>query len=673
MSKTISLQNKMTHEQFQEALEQVPDEVLSRISFSMPWQYSDTDTSGYAQDADGFPLGQNKQDDPSSDRDALQQACFKKFHSNPHVNTSVRGMVGRLTGLGFGVSCGEVYQIQEAIEEIDLDPRNRLYNYWPKYIGRYNIEGELFLCLSVHPDGFIEVDFIDPGVVSEGGDGSTGIIYHPNKPTMPLFYNIRKSGEGNKKPLSGSIEDRLVDQIPSIFVARYPDLVDKVKDHKDFFPKLQKKSKKSGSKYKKMGGFYRFIVSWDRGFMTRRAVSYLRTVLEWLNHYETLKKYEIDHKKSSGSYVWVFSFEDVKAFRTWLSLTDEEKRKTAVGAKLTPGGRLILPPGMSVEAKNPSLPQIKDQDTDIMQLVASGLNEPEDILTGTSRNSFSSVKASRGPFSDRVSDEIAYFDRFLRHDFWGSVFFLKSAISDFPSTFKVRRAVSFKSKKPEFKLVPKRPELLIEISYPTSDVIDFEARARGLLGVKHGPMSEQLGVSNKWVAERMGVGNYSKARLDKATEEDRYPELVYEAGVDAESVQERVEGEKPKSKNQQMDELREALSNVPATLLDSVKEILRDSEDKFLRGTRVQNEFMANVFKNLNELKDNFPININVEPPVINIPSNDPSITVVAQPAEKPKTFNVVRDENGFITEVRERETDGKQSMLGSNPESDQE
>ena len=65
---------------------------------------------------------------------------------------------------------------------------------------------------------------------------------------------------------------------------------------------------------KKLGGYNRFIVAWDRGFLTRRALSYLRTVVEWLNHYETLKKYEIDHKKSCGAYAWTFVFEDVKAF-----------------------------------------------------------------------------------------------------------------------------------------------------------------------------------------------------------------------------------------------------------------------------------------------------------------------------------------------------------------------
>jgi hypothetical protein len=409
-----------------------------------------------------------------------------------------------------------------------------------------------------------------------------------------------------------------------------------------------------------MGGYFRFIVGWDRGFMTRRAVSYLRTVLEWLNHYETLKKYEIDHKKASGSYVWVFSFEDVKAFRTWLSLTDDEKRKTAVGAKLTPGGRLVLPPGMTVEAVSPTLPQIKDQDTDILQLVASGLNEPEDILTGTSRGTFSSVKASRGPFSDRVSDEIAFFDRFLKNDFWGSIFYLKSVVSEFPLVFKVKRAVRFEDKKPIFKSVNKRPEQLIQISYPVSDVIDIEARARGLLGVKHGPMAEQLGVSNKWVAEKVGVGSYDQTRLDKATEDELYPELVYEAGVDAESTQEKAEGEKKKAKN-----VQKQMENITTTLADSVKEAMRASGDKNV-------EFLSGLLSGLNDLKNNIeekPINITVEPAVINLPPSKPiNITLndKKEPEKKERNFRIIRDKDGLVKYIEKKHFEVERSADGS-------
>jgi hypothetical protein len=86
--------------------------------------------------------------------------------------------------------------------------------------------------------------------------------------------------------------------------------------------------------------------------------------------------------------------------------------------------------------------------------------------------------------------------------------------------------VDFKGKKPVFKDINKRPEFLIEISFPTSEVSDLEAKSRALLGVKHGSTNEVLGVPNQEIAKRMGFPNYRKLRLKHATEEERYPELA---------------------------------------------------------------------------------------------------------------------------------------------------
>lgn len=524
----------MKQDEINKQLMELPDEVLEALKFSMPWQYGTGNSS--AKDVDGFTpsAGVDRDDDPFTQK-TLQKECFRKFQKNPHINTSVRGLVGRMTGLGFEMT-SEVLEIQQAIEEIEFDPRNRLYNFWPKYVGRLNIEGELFLILTCHSDGFIEVDFLDPITLSAAGDDDSGILFHPNKTLMPLFYIIDLKGGGKRL-------------IPSIFVARYPELVGALTKLQGFDAKLAAKSRSRKRIFNKFGKYYQFVVALDKGFVTRRAISYLRTTIEWINHYENLKKYEIDHKKSSGAYLWVFMIEDAKAFKLWLAMSEDDKRKTGILSKKTPGGSLILPPGITLEVRNPSLSSIKEQDTDILQMVASGLNEPDDILTGTNKGTYASVKASRGPMSDRTSDEIAFFDRWLKHDFWGSIFFLKSAISNFPSHFKSKEAVSFnKDKEPVFQNIKKRPEMFIDVSYPVSETIDFEGRARGLLGVKHGPVAEQAGISNSEVAKRLGFGGYGRQRLKKATEDDKYPELVYEMGVDAETEQETKEGEKPKAK-----------------------------------------------------------------------------------------------------------------------------
>jgi len=523
-----------SHEEIVEEIEGMSNDAVRHIMLTTPWQYGTPPET----DADGAPLTSSLVKEQELDRDKLQALCWNKYHKNPQVNTSVRGMTGRIAGAGFGVY-SDILEIQETIDEVYLDPRNRLYSFLPKYISRNRIEGELFLMLTVHAKtGFIEVDFIDPGVI-QGGDDD-GIIYHSKKATMPLFYILN---DNTTNP----------ELVPSIFIARYPSLLSDAKKNSNYNEEYTRSSKRRAKAYKTFGGFYRFIVNWDVGLLTTRSVGHLRTTLEWLNYYEDLKKYEIDHKKSSGAYLWVCTFEDVRSYKLWLSLTDTQRSKTGIMAKKTPGGMLVLPAGMKLEAKNPQLPKISEGDTDIMHMITSGLNEPEDVSTGQSKGTFASVKASRGPMSDRTSDEVEYFHRFFRHDFWGSVFFLKSGVGKFPATFKVKEAIGWDgNKKPIFKNLKKRAEELIEIEFPDSEVIDSESSAKAHLGVKHGSVNQQLGIPHAIIARKMGIRSYKKARLQKATEDELYPELMTPEDQEAQQEKQiepgRTTPAKPKAK-----------------------------------------------------------------------------------------------------------------------------
>jgi len=539
----------LTEEQIINAIIDLPDEVLSRIQFSMPWQYDpDGVSDAYGvKDADGFPVTGSAAVDRSVDnftRLQLQDECWRKFSRNPQLNTAVRGLVGRLTGLGHQIT-SPVRQVQDFVDDIREDWRNRLYHFWPKYCGRSYVDGELYLVGTCHRDGFIEIDFLDPKAItgSSSQDASDGILFHPRKTHLPILYNIKiRLHEYQEREF----------QLPSIYVARDPNLIKAVKTDQLYDLEKLREAMDPHPAFKQLGGFNKFVIAWDRSFITRRAVSYLRTTLEWLNHYENLKKFEIDHKKSSGAYLWIFTFEDVKAFKNWLLLSDEDKRKTGIGAKKVPGSSLVLPPGMTCEAKHPQLPRISDEDTDIMQMISSGLNEPEDVTLGKSNRPFGSVKASRGPMSDRISDEVSLWQNFERYDFWGSLFFLRSKIDKrFPARFAVEEAVDFKTngnKEPEpiFQKVLKKPERLIEISYPTSEILGIEATAKGLLGVKHGNLSDILGIPRKRLAEKMGFGNYRRMRLEHATEEKQLPKLV--DPLDDEMLQEKRLEPSPKKK-----------------------------------------------------------------------------------------------------------------------------
>ena len=515
--------NKKDIDQF---IDEMPDEVLSTLQFSMPWQGGESDLDS-TTDGDGVPTSSVFS---ATDTIATAQTqVWTKFYENPQLNTSVRGQVGRLTGKDFECS-SEIPEIHEVLKSITFDWRNRLYDNWPKYVGHSIFNCELLLNLTVHPDGFIEVDFVDSKNVA-----IDDIAYHSTKSNFPLFYVVKSK-----------IDDQEVKkQIPSVYVAKYPELFTLCKEHPKYSADLFVTTAK-GRAYKKLSGCNQFIVQWNRGFGIKRSIiSHLVTIIKWLNHYENLKQYEIDHKKSSGAYVWIFRITDAKSFKIWMKMTDDERRKTGIMAKKTPGSSLVLPPGIEVDVKNPNLSKITDQDNDILEMVSSGLNEPGDVMTGSSKGTFASVSATRAPMSDRISDEIASFERFLKYDFWHSVLFLRSKVlSSFKFEYKVEDVIGFKKGKEIFKNIIKPAYELVDINFPVSQMIDFEAITKGLLGVKHGPISETLGISNKEIAKRLGINNYGRMRQKHALEKKKYPELVY--AVDAESLQETIEGESPK-------------------------------------------------------------------------------------------------------------------------------
>jgi hypothetical protein len=463
----------------------------------------------------------------------LQEALWLEFNNNPLLNSSVRDYVGRMCGQGFE-TYSEIPQIQEKIDEIYYDYRNRLHTMLPKYIGRSNVEGELFVVLTVHTDGFVEIDFRDPSTLDHIGTDDSGIIFHPTKPSMPIAYQFVYEGEDNKQHY---------ELIPSIYVARYPELIKYLEQHPNYMESYLKQAKDSRPKYKNIGGFKKFVVQWDKGWLTTRNLSHIRTVLTWMSYYNDLKRYEIEHKKSSGSYLWVIEVEDPKAFRSWLALTPEQKESTGVMAKKDAGGTLMLPPGMKLKSVNPQLPRISDSDTDILDLVSAGLNTTDDVMMGRSNRNKSSLDATKGTQTDRIADQIAELEKFLRFDFWGNILFLASKVSSFKYEYKVKKAVDFdKNKEPIFKFKKYTAEHLVNFTFPVSQNADLEGMSRALLGVKHGALNACLGVPNEEIARRLGFSSYKEMRLKQAQENVTYPELQIDA--DAETEQEnQIENE----------------------------------------------------------------------------------------------------------------------------------
>jgi hypothetical protein len=226
-------------------------------------------------------------------------------------------------------------------------------------------------------------------------------------------------------------------------------------------------------------------------------------------------------------------------------MSEEDRKKTGVMQTKDPGGTLVLPPGMSVSVENPKLPNISDQDTDIMQMVSSGLQKPQDVMLGDYRSTYASVKASQGPQGDRINDELHYFKLFLQYTFWRPIFFLRSvAKPEFKLYRYIRETIRFENGEPVYGRVKKEVYKLVDICLPVSRLEDIESIAKAFLGSKHASVIDVLGIPRREIARRLGFPNYGKLRKEKSMEDEEFPETLSVA--DQESVQEKREAEPPK-------------------------------------------------------------------------------------------------------------------------------
>jgi ribulose-phosphate 3-epimerase len=72
--------------------------------------------------------------------------------------------------------------------------------------------------------------------------------------------------------------------------------------------------------------------------------------------------------------------------------------------------------------------------------------------------------------------------------------------------YSVREAVGFTDQKPKFRTVKKPAYKMIDFEFPTSEISDVEGKARAYLGVKHGSVSEQLGIPKEIIAKIKAAG-----------------------------------------------------------------------------------------------------------------------------------------------------------------------
>ena len=471
--------------------------------------------SGSFRDPDGAPMsGENLIDavvgmstGGDNSYEALYEACWKSYKSSPFVQTAVNDFCDSVTGDGFEIT-SSIPRIRKLLESHYSDFRNKLYCRYRQFLLHYRVTGENYTCLTLSNDApFVEVDYIDPITVKK-------IYFHPDKTHMPLWYKIKKNDE--------------IFYVPSINLAYAPSLIDD-KKIKTLINEIKIDNKfrfygnKNDPKFRSLRGNTMFIVDWEGEYITERPISKLRTIIAWNNLYTMLKLIEVDHKRSNAAYVWRVRPENQEAFDFLVGLDKETLKKIGLIGQKTPGSTVFEVPGCHLDAVGPALQPISGQDSDILEMVVSGLNTPSDIVTGSSDGTFASVKSTRAPLVERIRHFQNWHMILTKYEFWKPVLFLHSAAYSFPKQFKTSRVVGFKNKKNVEALVPSDPWELLDFSYPQNENQERAGLVSEALGSKNDG-TVGFGISHSTSARRFGVGNYHNERLKLATENMKYPD-----------------------------------------------------------------------------------------------------------------------------------------------------
>ncbi len=463
----------------------------------------------------------------------IQKLCYSKYRNFGPLRAAIDAKADFAAGHGFSVYSTEL-TINEFLKDLFFSRRNRLYFQCPGWIVRMQAEGELFLLLAFDDEGTATIRVMEPSKIGESDD--TGLLTNPDDVTHTLFY-VYEGKNGREL-------------IPDISIMYNSTEYLKIARGIDGYNEEETKNSRS-ARHRNIGGFRRFIIHWKNltGIMEyKRDTSYFMAVLEAINLYWNAIKWELDHKKAQTAYTIAVTFEDspqgLRAWFAWKNMSDEDKDKTGLTKPLTPGSKVVLPPGMSIDIKSPQLPRISGENQDLLNISGAGAKTPYDLWQGQSAGAtYASLRASRPPFILDIENLQHKFEMFMRYEVLRACIFAKvqmggrfTALSGkdykLEGSYKEQWVEDVVDGEPKVVEIDVEPVEKIKFTFPQIKLLDDpDQLANGLFGSKHAGVYG-AGVSAETAVKRFGIQDYEREKRKQMIERMRYGELM--PGADAE-------------------------------------------------------------------------------------------------------------------------------------------
>jgi hypothetical protein len=523
-------------------------EVMAASNWQNPTNFS-TALSTVTELSNLFPLSSVDDALPSDlNWRELQDQSYKYSKTFGPLRSMITQKSQMAAGKGFGFF-SPILDVNEFLKDLFLSPRNRLDRKMVGIMQSMKSVVECFLLISLDETGSATVRPLDEKRIGQGK--AHGLVTDPDDVTATMFY-LYRGGVGQKPEF---IPDaRFIYEPEEILKIRMDRLKKSTTTNFD-----EKQIAESTLKPKLkgiFGGYRRFILHWknlDGIDHILRDTSSVATTLEWINLYVHAMKWELDYKRALSSFVIVMGFESTPEGRVaaakWLKMTDAERERTGLTKPLSPGSRVWLIPGMTLEIKAPQLPRLSQENQDLINMAGSGARMPTDIWSGHSSNTnFAALKLSRAPLSQEIEYDQYALEMFLRRDLvfacgvakikvGGGKFTGIASLADptgkgqeytLMPTYPMQWVSAMSKGKPTFQTVNVEfwHESVMSFEFPIISLEgDVGAEANMLMGSKHtGALG--LKISQSSVAKRLTGGNLDKEVRKRAIEDETYGEPV---------------------------------------------------------------------------------------------------------------------------------------------------
>ena len=523
-------------------------EMLASASWQDPDNFTKVSTSADII-VDFFPY--DVEDIKPSDTNwrILQKHCWTKYKTFGPLNAAVNSKADYVAGAGFSIY-SDILDVNEFLKGLFNSTRNKLYARIVSWIIRMLVECELFILLVFDEEGNVTIRNFEPTFIGDENDNKdSGIINDPDDTNTPLFYRHKTTKGFELIPDANFIlePEWMLERAKAAGTAIKKELIHDIT--------------KGAGKYKKIGGYRRFVLHWKNltGEMNiHRDTSSIATTLEWINLYIMALKWELDYKKALCAYTIDIGFTDTPAgkiaYQIWNKMSQQAKEATGLLKPLTPGSKIFRIPGMEIKIHAPQLSALSGSNQDLLNLSGSGARTPQDLWQGQSAGAtYGSLRTSRPPLVMEIDNLQFKLENFLRYELLRYCLQAKLAMGGTiqrPGNKKYKLQETYKQKWSEE--VIKGKAKLIDIEVEPCEIINFtfpavqldanaQEKANAYMGSKHAGIYS-LGVSANTIARRFGIDGLSREKRRQLIEEEEYGKPV--AGTDAEQNTEQKFKEK---------------------------------------------------------------------------------------------------------------------------------